>query len=517
MHNGETAYFGDLHNHCNMSYAHGDLEDAIANAKQRLDFVSITGHAHWPDMPEATERTGHIVAFHEEGFEKLKRNWAGALEKLAAAERPGEFVTFPGFEVHSSADGDRAVIYRDAEGELLYPGSIAELDRLIAELSSNGHPIFGLPHHIGYHQGARGINWETFDENASPVIELYSMHGAAETTDGPLPFLHSMGPADWRSTMQYGLSRGKIFGIIADTDHHSAHPGSYGHGLAGVWARELTREGIWDAVMRRRTFALSGDKIRLDYSLGGTPMGGVRAPGPVEGGLQIHVDAGAAIDYVDVIHNNRLVRRVTPVDLRPGQGDLAAAAVDAEGIVHSKLYLEVGWGPRGTRAEWDVELSIDEGEILDVDPRFRGPDVLTPEQEAEGAGGAFYSKWSRTGDRGVRFETITYGNPTSSTPGTQGVCLEVRMPVNAAVRARMNGVATETTPRRLLAGGKSGHLRHEIDSSAWLFHRMPAEWEFRWDLSLSDVVSGLAAGDSVYVRVREQTNQWAWGSPVFAR
>ncbi|MFP4565082.1 MAG: DUF3604 domain-containing protein [Spirochaetaceae bacterium] len=518
MSDNEHAYFGDLHNHCNMSYAHGDLEDAIRNAQQRLDFVSVTGHAHWTDMPEPTERTGHIVEFHEVGFAKLKRNWAGALEKLAAAERPGEFVTFPGFEVHSSADGDRAVIYRDAEGELLYPDSVAELDRRLAELNAAGRPAFGLPHHIGYHQGARGINWETFDEDASPVVEIFSMHGGAETTEGPLPFLHSMGPADWRSTMQYGLAKGRVFGVVANTDHHSAHPGSYGHGMAGVWARELSREGIWTALMNRRTFALTGDRMRLDYRLGGTPMGGIRAPGRAEG-LELHLEAGAAVDYVDVIHNNRLARRITPLDVRPvaagpGAGTAGAAG---DGAVRTKVYLEVGWGPRGRRAPWEVDFGVTAGEIIEVEPRFRGPDVLTPEQEAEGASGAFYSHCRRRDERSVHFETLTFGNPTSSTPGTQGVCLDVRIPPDAKIWARVNGVYTETTPERLLAGGKSGHVLHEIDSAAWLFHRLPAEWELNWDLDLADFTPTLRAGDSVYVRVRQQNNQWAWGSPVFVR
>ncbi len=46
------ALYGDIHNHCNISYAHGSLDDAIKNAALRLDFASITGHASWPDMDE---------------------------------------------------------------------------------------------------------------------------------------------------------------------------------------------------------------------------------------------------------------------------------------------------------------------------------------------------------------------------------------------------------------------------------------------------------------------------------
>ena len=38
-----SIYFGDLHNHCNMSYGFGTIENALIEAKQHLDFCSVTG------------------------------------------------------------------------------------------------------------------------------------------------------------------------------------------------------------------------------------------------------------------------------------------------------------------------------------------------------------------------------------------------------------------------------------------------------------------------------------------
>lgn len=45
-----NIYFGDLHNHCGITYGFGSLENAIARAKSQLDFAAFTGHAMWPDM-----------------------------------------------------------------------------------------------------------------------------------------------------------------------------------------------------------------------------------------------------------------------------------------------------------------------------------------------------------------------------------------------------------------------------------------------------------------------------------
>ena len=76
----EVILFGDLHNHCNISYAHGSLKRAIAFSKLSLDFVSVTGHAGWPDMNTKDLSIKHITDFHKVGFQKLKKNWKKILE-----------------------------------------------------------------------------------------------------------------------------------------------------------------------------------------------------------------------------------------------------------------------------------------------------------------------------------------------------------------------------------------------------------------------------------------------------
>ena len=111
--------WGDLHNHCAISYGHGSLERALALARQQLDFVSVTGHAFWPDMPTDRTRHGRTIDTHRMGFQRLHAGWDGVLATLAGADREGEFVVFPGYEWHSLAHGDHHVVYRDLGGALL--------------------------------------------------------------------------------------------------------------------------------------------------------------------------------------------------------------------------------------------------------------------------------------------------------------------------------------------------------------------------------------------------------------
>ncbi len=501
---GLAALYGDLHNHCGISYGHGTIEEAFANARERLDFCSVTGHAFWPDMPAPNPETRHIIDFHEVGFARLKRQWPHVIDVTAANNADGTFAAFLGFEMHSMADGDHTVLYRDGEGEILHADSHAELMAKIRELRGRGAAVLAFPHHIGYLRGRRGLNWDTFDAECCPVVEIISMHGCSEACDSARPFLHTMGPADSGSTMRAGLAAGHVFGVIGSTDHHSAHPASYGHGMTGLWAGARTREAVWDALLARRTYALTGDRIELQFTLNGEPMGS-QLPACGDRLLEIHIRGGAAIDCVDVIRNGRLLHRFSECDVpQAPPGD----------TIRTKLLLEVGWGPRDKQAEWDVTFGISDGRILAVEPRFRGAIVVAPSDRDDTAPAVNYnSHWEPAGDRAVHFRTVTTGNPNNWTPATQGMCLTVEMPAGAAVRAELNDVKAEAPLTRLLAGAKVGFLRG-INSQAWRLARAPLPWEFQWALQHTDAGAG-AGGDTYYIRVRQTNDQWAWSSPIF--
>ncbi|MGC9358650.1 MAG: DUF3604 domain-containing protein [Anaerolineae bacterium] len=355
------------------------------------------------------------------------------------------------------------------------------------------------------------------------------MHGCSEADEGPLPFLHVMGPADHRSTLQYGLAQGHHCGVIGSTDHHSAYPGSYGHGRTGLWATTKTRAAIWEALWARRTYALTGDRIELRFAINGEPMGTV-LPATDRRQIDVQVTGGAPIDYVDVIKNNALWRRVSRCDVARQGGhsqetsssgrllspcsahapDRARPGADDD-LIHTKIFLEVGWGERNVRAEWDVRLGISAGQVLAVEPRFRGPEVVAPTEIDDAFDDVPPSHWQRDGERGVRFSTTTFGNPNNRTPATQGVCLEVALPREAKVWAAINGQQVTYPLETLLEGARAGRLG-KIASPAYRFHRAPRPWEYDWRFTLEDRGE---SGDFYYVRVRQLNDQWAWSSPIW--
>lgn len=498
------VYYGDIHNHCGISYGHGSIEDAFTNARLQLDFCSVTGHGYWPDMPRDEKRLKSLVEYHENGFAKLRENWKHVKSVTENNNQNGEFVTFLSYEWHCMQSGDHTIIYSGSQGDIIPATTLAGLKKALAERKCKGIDAIAMPHHISYPVGYRGINWTDFTSEFTPVVEIISMHGCGESDDAPYPPLHTMGPRDHNSTAQHGLALGHVFGFVGNTDHHSAHPGSYGCGRTGVWAESLTRDGIWEAIQSRRTYALTGDKIELKFSINSRPMGSVITEHTIERNIEISVTGGGPIDYVELVKNNSVIYRISTTDREiPEPGD----------VIKTKLFMEVGWG-RKIEQNWDVHFGIDRGKIIAVEPRFRGEYVVAPKDENEGE--YQYSSWQREDERTVQFKTRTNGNPTVLTNASQGMILEVEMPVDGKVVADINSKRIEYKLSELLTGSRAGYLSGFV-TPAYRFHRAPLPEEYECRFSLQDNALTKLSFDFYYVRVCQKNGQWAWSSPVWVK
>ena len=144
-----------------------------------------------------------------------------------------------------------------------------------------------------------------WDDRTARFVEVYSSHGASEFLGNPRP---CHGAKDERKFMQYGLAQGHRFGVIASSDCHDSHPGRtiWGHypgGLVGILAPELTREAIWQAIWNRHTYAASFDRIYLEFTINGQPMGSeISAAGPCR--IQYYVIGMDDRLKVSLIRNN---------------------------------------------------------------------------------------------------------------------------------------------------------------------------------------------------------------------
>ncbi len=489
-------YWGDIHNHCGISYGHGKLEHALQRAREQLDFCSVTGHAFWPDMPTDRSKYERIINFHTEGFRKLAQGWDDVLRAFERYNDPGEFVTFVSYEWHSCEFGDHCVYYPGSRGPLMTAPTVQELREKVSKWSG-----LVIPHHIGYPRGYRGINWEHFDETMSPFVEIYSMHGCSESDTAPLPMLHTMGPRDYGSTAEFGFGQGHRFGLVASTDHHSAYPGSWSDGRMAAYATELTREAIWDAFLNRRTYAVTGDKIKARFSVNGA-MIGEKISGGNRREIKLEVETSDFLSKIEVLKNDSVIRCITDDDI----------PLELEGEVRAKVRIEWGWGRKENEARWEGELLLSEGQVLSVETCFSGPPILAP-QDHEIEEEPLPHKLTSVTERGCAWYSHTLGNPTTRHQTTQSFIVELEMPLEASIILNINGNRYEHKIMELLEGSRS-HFMRGLLTEAIRIHRAIPLGKYTFKDEFSDDASGKSI-DYYRLRVSQKNNQWAWLTPIW--
>jgi len=352
------TFFGDLHNHNDIGYAQGTLTRTFEIARNHLDFFAFTPHAYWPDIGRYP---GNIENKWLNGFAVAKARWPEVVEHARRFDAPGSFVTLLGYERHSTSEGDYHIIFPDLKGDCEL---IASLKEFQAFARRRGAIL--IPHHPANRLGHRGADIRLLDPEVSPVMEIYSEWGCAESDRSSHAYKRHSEPGRWTwNTWQRFLEQGYRLGAIASTDDHLGYPGGYREGLAAVQASSLTRESIMEALRARRTYAVTGDRIELDFTCNRRPMGS-SLPFTARRRLDVRVKGWAQVDSVEVLKNNRVIHREFPMD-----GDPGASRWDRP----VTLRFEYGWGPwaalgmSGT-ADWRFRIEIAGGKIEALQPCF---------------------------------------------------------------------------------------------------------------------------------------------------
>jgi hypothetical protein len=497
---GDTQYklyWGDLHTHCNITYGHGSMEDALEAATAQLDFCAIVAHALWPDAPVGNQEIRDIVDYHFEAFRRVRKNWDNVQALNVKYRKPGQFIPFLSYECHSMRDGDHNVYHLEPRAPILDAASIADLKSKL-----QGQRALVIPHHMGYMKGYRGFNWDSFVESdQTPFVEIYSRHGCSEIDVGPYPALHDMGPRSHEGTAEEGLRRGHKFGMIASTDQHAGYPGSYGDGKIGVYATALTPEALWEAFLARRVFGVTGDRIGMKFHLNDAWMGrAINAGGKRR--IHLSVEGDDLLDYADLIKNGKRIARFSA----PFLPDTPTGS-----RVRAKVRVEWGWGRNPAYTEWNGRIALTDGQVLGISPCFRGQPITSP--QGDEVPRTHVSRILEQSSTGCAFQSYTTKNPNTITPMTNSLVLDVEMDPNAAIHASVNGKNFEHTLKELMGGTRSHWISGWINE-ALVFHRAIPEAGFLLEQDYTDSEPEQET-DYYYLRVREHNNQWAWSSPIW--
>jgi len=514
-----SVQWGDLHKHLTGPGTEiSRLDDAVSAATDHLDFLAVLCY------PFKWYRTGREGGIREETVQNRPEfaDWWARIQSTANDRlAPGEFITFPAYEWHGNRRrwGDHHVVYR-TEG---YP---LDDERDLPDLYENmrGRDALVVPHHTGYLVGQRGKDWDAFDPALSPVTEVYSSHGSSEGTTAPVPMDENadMGPRTSGGTFRDALDRGLRVGAVASNDGPGL-PGTWDKGIAGVWATELTRDGIWAAIRERRTYGVTGDRIELWWDLDGAPMGAlIDESGPVT--ARVGVDCPRPLDRVELVHNGRVIRTYT----HP-----APDSPDPDGVY--RALVEFGWGPTpeygdfdSTECPWTGTIGVTNGDLRRVWPRFVGFGQ-THELTDEGC------HFDLVTDRGETESLLPESEPTSH---RQALVVEyaggvdtdlvvslddredIAVPHESAIERTHLFPFLDESRDRLDAAFDLG--RDDIDNEDIVYHnarKVRIDRAFHQSACGAGVVfEDLPVDDGwnyYYVRASQNDGQYAWSSPIW--
>jgi len=488
----KKPYWADLHNHNAVGYGKGSLDRSYAIARGALlDAYCFTPHGHWHDLPQNDHR---MVEYHRKGFERVRQAWPEVKQKAEAEYRPGSFVTFFGYEWHSSEFGDYHLLFTDPRVDLV---QASKLEEMADHVRRNGGIM--VPHHVGYRTGWRGANWPALPADVVPLVDVFSEHGCSMESESHWPMLrHSMGGVDRSQTVIRQLEQGLVTGLTASTDNHHGHPACCGEGLTGIWADARTRETVFDAFRRRHTFAVTGDRIGLTLALGDSMMGDV-VPAGTPRELRYAADACGAIDSVRVLKNGRIAHAAE----LPGPGS------DGPDFV---ARLSFGWDAM-TSAQttvWRIRVSIAGGELQDVLPAFAGGAGSVERVnavESIAAGGTTIAAFTARGNSRPVSEVVLRVGGDAAT--------RIRVDVNTERAGEEGECRLDTELGTLLERDAWAAVSDVFSAPRIRLGQLHACGETRLEGEWLD--GEPAEGDWYLLRVQQRNGHIAWSSPIWCR
>ncbi len=282
-------YWGSLHTHTYLSDGYGSPDFAYRYARDvsLLDFAAISDHnvCITPNKWETTKKA--VQRYHKPdkfvtflGHAESSFKWCGSVNCYYLEEDE-----VPRHPFHRIYCGPKNM---DFVQPLYYKSNLHEQ---LKNLAAKGKVL--LISHI--HGGeVEDVNFKYLADNARycPLLEIYSEWGAKEYPGNPLlPSAELRPEGDKMFNYQKVLAHGVRVGVVGDGDDHVSMPGSlninphkvspsiwknslkYSAGITAVFAEDLTRKSLLEALRARRCYATTTPRILLDFSIDGHVMG----------------------------------------------------------------------------------------------------------------------------------------------------------------------------------------------------------------------------------------------------
>jgi hypothetical protein len=288
-------FYGDLHEHSDISVCNrvGDqsLDESYQNLRDlaRHDFVCITDHGYninpylWnynAKMARVNDDPGRFVAF-------LGQEWTSSFEETSHEHSHGFY-------------GHRNLILSDLYFPTWWNARNRQTPSQVWEdLRKMDADFVHIPHQLA-DVGNVPTDWSFHDDVAQPVAEIFQTRGSYEYYGAPRQAPRTVpGPS---SFLQDAWAQDIVIGVIASPDHGG------GYGKACVFAEELSRESILDALRARRCYGTTAAKIFVDARFNDHLMGEkLTIPAGEEVKIDVTVRAPTPINKIEVCRNNEYI------------------------------------------------------------------------------------------------------------------------------------------------------------------------------------------------------------------
>ncbi|MHB9031481.1 MAG: DUF3604 domain-containing protein [Anaerolineae bacterium] len=314
--NGLHAAFGEFHWHTEYS---GDgqrsIVKALASARDDLNLDYAAPGDHNP----------------------TREQWQGTVAALDAANRPGEFATFFGWE-NGTDRGHENYYFTQPDHPLVCRGSAGisggrpdVLAERLREVYAE-HPFIAVPHHTNAVAETRRLEddspyWHPYPWGTpEPYIRLAEImqsrgNQESETCDDAWRGWHQWNGA----SLQQALALGYKIGFTGGTDNHTGYPGrSIGTGealglhpfkgviLTGAWVGRVERQAVYNALEARHTWAVWDTRALVQFSINGAQAGDELAVAPGTA-LDAHLRLSAedSLKLVELVSDGEAIWRAS--------------------------------------------------------------------------------------------------------------------------------------------------------------------------------------------------------------
>ena len=331
---------GDLHNH-SATGATGERRPEPCGTGSRESLFEFARDVAALDF----------FCLSEHDWQIDEQQWRELEEMTDAWYEPERFITIPGFEWTNPAYGHRNVYYRESGGGFMPSSPVRPDANLIDDqipdpsdlwrfLAQRDVPAITVPHHMS--AASFPLQVTAFHDPAMDrVAEIYSNWGdSLEHDPGFTHYAQRVPGLEFTKAIHDGYR----IGFIASSDSHDGYPSlsqstphrrhlfhTRGSGLAGVWVDEPTREAVFDALVARRTYAVTGGRLSLWTETNGVVMG---ADGSIGLGdrATVRVDVGSSTIASATLYRNG-VPIVSDDRRRHGTFELTDPDVAEQGVI----------------------------------------------------------------------------------------------------------------------------------------------------------------------------------------